>query len=76
MKTTIDNNLRVFQVVTSTGKSVFCNIDELNNVCANLGTHAGYFKIYHFWNNKAQKVSKKDLKSFFEGNQLKQDFNY
>ena len=60
MQTVIYNNCRVYQVVTSTGKQVFCNIDELNNVCANLGTCAGYFKIYHFWNNKAKKVSKKE----------------
>jgi hypothetical protein len=29
----------------------------------------GYFKIYHFWNNKAQKVSKS-----FRRCQFKQDF--
>ena len=76
MQTTINNNLRVYQVITSVGHQVFCNIDELNNVCANLGTHAGYFKIYHFWNNKPQKLSRKALDQMFEGSQLKRDFNY
>ena len=76
MKTTINNNLRVYQVVTSTGKQVFCNIEQLNEVVESLGTHEGYFKIFHFWNNKAQKVSKKDLKLFFEGAQLTQNFYY
>ena len=76
MKVTINNSLRVYQVVTSTGKQAFCNIEDLNQIVKELGTHEGYFKIYHFWNNKAQKVSKKDLKSFFEGSQLKQEFNY
>jgi hypothetical protein len=76
MKTTIDNNLRVYQVLTSTGKQVFCNITELNNVVKELEVREGYFKIYHFWNNKAQKVSKKELKLFFEGSQLTQEFNY
>lgn len=76
MKTTIDNNLRVYQVVTSTGKQSFCNIEQLNEVVEDLGTHAGYFKIFHFWNNKAQKLSKKDLKAMFEGSQLKQEFIY
>jgi len=76
MKTTIDSNCRVYWVVTSTGDQVFCNIDELNNVCANLGTHKGYFKIYHFWNNKPVKLSRKALDEMFEGAQLKRDFNY
>ncbi len=76
MKTTINNSLRVYQVITSIGHQDFCNIDELNNVCSNLGTHAGYFKIYHFWNNKPQKLSRKDLDKMFEGSQLKRDFNY
>lgn len=76
MKVTIDNNCRVYQVVTSTGKQAFCNIEDLNRAVKDLGTNAGYFKIYHFWNNKAKKVSKKDLRSFFEGADLKQEFYY
>jgi len=76
MKTIINNDLRVYQVTTSTGKQAFCNIEQLNEVVQSLDTHTGYFKIFHFWNNKAQKVSKKDLKSFFEGSQLTQNFNY
>jgi hypothetical protein len=76
MITTINNNLRVYQVTTSTGKQAFCNIEQLNEVIKDLQTHAGYFKIFHFWNNKAQKVTKKDLKAFFEGAQLTQNFIY
>jgi hypothetical protein len=76
MNTTINNNLRVYQVVTSTGKQAFCNIEQLNEVVEYLQCRAGYFKIYHFWNNKAVIVSKKDLKSFFEGSQLEQNFIY
>jgi hypothetical protein len=76
MRTVINNNLRVYQVVTSTGKQVFCNIEQLNEVVKELKCIPGYFKIFHFWNNKAKKVSKKDLKAFFEGSQLKQDFFY
>jgi hypothetical protein len=74
MKTTINNDLRVYQVVTSTGKQYFCNIQDLNEICEDM--NPGYFKIYHFWNNKAQKVSKKNLKSFFEGANLVQTFFY
>jgi hypothetical protein len=76
MKTEIDNNLRVYLVVTSTGKSAFCNIENLNQVVKELGCNEGYFKIFHFWNNKQERVSKKDLLSFFEGSQLKQEFFY
>lgn len=78
LKTTllINNSHRVYQVVTSTGKQVFCNIEQLNEVVEWLGAHEGYFKIYHFWNNKAEKVSKKNLKSFFDGAQLVQSFTY
>jgi hypothetical protein len=74
MTTTINNDLRVYQVLTSTGKQYFCNIQDLNEICKDMNT--GYFKIYHFWNNKAEKVSKKDLKLFFEGSQLTQNFFY
>lgn len=76
MKTVINNNLRVYQVVTSTGKQAFCNIEQLNKVVKDLQCIEGYFKIFHFWNNKPQKLSKKDLKAMFEGSQLKQDFFY
>lgn len=76
MTTTINNNLRVYQVKTSTGKQAFCNIEQLNEVVKYLETHPDYFTIYHFWNNKPEKVSKKDLKGFFEGANLKQDFAY
>lgn len=76
MKTTIDNNVRVFQVVTSTGKQAFCNIEGLNNVVSELGTREGYFTIYHFWNNKPKKVSKKYLKELFTANNLELKFTY
>lgn len=74
--TTINNDLRVYHVVTSTGKQWFCNIEDLNRIVKENELRAGYFKIYHFWNNKAERVSKKDLKTFFEGSQLTQEFIY
>jgi len=76
MNTTINNNLRVYQIITSTGKQIFCNIEQMNEAVKFLDCRAGYFKIFHFWNNKAQKLSKKDLKYMFEGSQLKQEFIY
>ena len=74
--TTINNDLRVYHVVTSTGKQWFCNIEDLNRIVKENELRAGYFKTYHFWNNKAERVSKKDLKTFFEGSQLTQEFIY
>jgi len=76
MQTTINNNLRVYQVVTSTGKQIFCNIEQLNEAIDFLECRAAYFVINHFWNNKAKKLSKKDLKAMFEGSQLTQNFIY
>jgi len=76
MKIELDNGQRVFQVVTSVGKQVFCNLHHLNNVIEELETHEGYFKIYHFWDNKAKRVSKKYLKEMFEANGIKMEFIY
>jgi hypothetical protein len=75
MNTIINNDLRVYQVVKHNGKQFFCNIEQLNYI-VNSECKPGYFKIYHFWNNKAKKVSKKDLLAFFEGSQLTQEFKY
>lgn len=72
----IDNGQRVFQVVTSVGKQAFCNLAQLNEVIEALETHEGYFKIYHFWNNKAQRVTKKHLKELFEAHELTPSFHY
>ena len=74
MTTLINNDFRVYQVLTSTGKQYFCNIQDLNEICKDM--HQGYFKIYHFWNNKPVKLSRKALDHMFEGAQLKRNFNY
>jgi hypothetical protein len=76
MKTTINNNLRVYHVTTSTGKQAFCNIEDLNKVVKELDTHQGYFKVSHFWNNKPQRLSRKALDEMFNGSQLTREFNY
>ena len=76
MKTTLDSNYRVYWVVKSSGAQAFCNIDKLNKVVKDMKTRAGYFTIYMFWNNKPKRVTKTDLKKFFEGAHLKQEFDY
>lgn len=76
MKTTIDNNQRGFLITTSTGKTAFCNLSDLNATVKEMDTREDYFSIFHFWNAKPKKVSKKYLREFFEANQLKQEFYY
>lgn len=76
MKTVINNSLRVYQVVTSVGHQFFCNIEDLNEVVRVNELRAGYFKVYHFWNNKQQLLSKKALDAMFEGSQLQRKFDY
>lgn len=75
MTTTINNELRVYQVVTSSGKQFFCNIEQLNYV-VNSECKPNEFKIYHFWNNKPQYLHRKNLDLMFDGAQLKREFNY
>jgi len=76
MKTSIDNNLCVYQVITSTGKQAFCNIEQLNEVVKFYDCRSGYFKIYEYWNNRPQLLSIKNLDAKFEGSQLKREFSY
>jgi len=76
MKTTINNSMRVFQVITSTSAQFFCNLEDLNRVITENQLRAGYFRINHFWNNKPARLTKKGLKNLFEGNQLTQEFEY
>jgi hypothetical protein len=76
MQTVIKNNERVYQIISSLGKSWFCNIEDLNTIVKENTLREGYFKIFHFWDNKPKKVSKKDLKAFFDGANLKQEFYY
>ncbi len=76
MKTTINNSMRVFQVITSTSDQFFCNLEDLNRVISENHLRAGYFRINHFWNNKPARLTKKGLKNLFEGNQLTQEFEY
>lgn len=66
MKTTIDNNTRVLQIVTSTQTQVFCNPKDYKEVAKELNLIEGYYTVYHFWNGKQKKLSKKELKSLVE----------
>jgi hypothetical protein len=74
MTTTINNDLRVYQVINGSNQ-FFCNIDQLNYVIGS-ECQEGNFKIYHFWNFKPQKLNRMTLDLMFEGSQLKREFNY
>ena len=76
MITLINNDLRVFQVVYGIGLSVFCILIDLNKVVKEKNLQLGSFKIYHFWNTKPQRVTKRYLKEMMLANQIKQEFKY
>lgn len=65
MTTTIDNNQRVFQIITSTGKQFFCNLCDINKIITQNGLNEGYYKVLHFWDNKPKIASKKLLNEMF-----------
>ena len=74
MKTTIDNNQRVFQIIDSSGRQYFCNISELNKVVKENNLTEGYYTINYFWNNKPKKATKKFLNEMFEANKIEKLF--
>jgi hypothetical protein len=71
MITTINSNERVFQVVDSWGRGVFCNISELGSVVNEINDDV---TIYHFWNSKREKASKSLLKDMFEASEIIKNF--
>lgn len=74
MKTIIDNNQRVFLVVDSYSRNYFCNLNQLNEVITENSLTEGYYTVYHFWNNKPQKATKKLLTEMFEAQGIKKQF--
>lgn len=76
MITILNNNQRVFQIVSSLGDQYFCNIQELNKVIKDNNLQAGYFTIYSFENIKPKKVHKTSLRILFMGAKIEQEFIY
>jgi hypothetical protein len=71
MKTTIDNNQKVF-VVTRLGfstKNIFCNLSDIPNVLKEFEKNDN-FKVQHYWNFKLKNISKKALNEMFKANQI------
>ena len=74
MKTEIDNNQRVFQVIDSYGRNYFCNLNQLNQVIKENDLREGYYKVFHFWNNKPKRATKKLLTEMFEASGIVKEF--
>ena len=73
---TVNGTFRTFMIVDSHCGNYFCNLQSLSKIVDNNSLKAGYYTIYHFWNNKPKKVSKKYLSELFAANGLKLDFIY
>lgn len=70
MKTVINNYERVFQIVDSFNRSIFCNLKDISTCIDENDLRAGYFKIYHFWDSKQKVVSKKYINEMLVANNL------
>jgi hypothetical protein len=68
MKTTIDNNSRVFMIVRSGffTRSYIVNLEEIPNILKNELEINDSFEISEVFNFKFKKCSKKHLNSMFE----------
>lgn len=75
MTTTINNDLRVFQVISTgwSSRQIFCNIEQLHEAIKSLPANEP-FSVYHFWNNKAKRCSRKYIKEFLEAASLPFDW--
>jgi hypothetical protein len=75
MNTTINNDLRVFQVVSTgwTNRKYFCNLEQLQDCVKQLNDNEPYI-INHFWNNKPKKASRKFIADMLKANNLSFDW--
>lgn len=68
MKTSIDNNQKVFMLTGDMNRSIFCNLRDVPSAFKEFD--GDEIKIYYFWNNKPKRIYKKKLNEWFEGNQI------
>ena len=76
MKTTIDNNQRVFLVkrIGYFTNKAFCNLKDIPAVIAEMCENNDEYIIYEYWNDKFKKCSKKHLNEMFVANQVNLKF--
>lgn len=73
MKTTIDNNQRIFLVTGDYNESFLCNIKELEKCCNEI-QDKGSIKIQHKWNNRFVRCSKKSIRDMLKSLKLNDKF--
>jgi len=73
MKTTIDNNQRVFLITGDFNTSLLCNLKDLE-LCFNTIEDKGSIKIQHKWNNRFIKCSKKSIIDMLKSMKLDHGF--
>lgn len=71
MKTTINNDERVFQIVRMGffTRQYYCNLEDIPNVLADLEPNDKY-KVFENWDYKWKRCSKKHLNEMFAANQI------
>lgn len=67
MKTTINNNQRVFQVTGEDCRQVFCNLNDVKQAVKSFATN---IKVYEFWKCKPKFISINKLNEMLEANKL------
>lgn len=70
MKTTIDNNQRVFLITGDMGQKVFCNLKDIPKALKTFQDKDGV-NIQHLWNYSLKRASKKMLNNMFKGAGMK-----
>lgn len=73
MKTTLNNNERVFLVQNQgfgNRKDIFCNLANIPFILAEYFEPNEDFKIFEYWNRKIKFCSKKHLNEMFKANQV------
>lgn len=70
MKTTINNNQKIFMLTGDMNKSIFCNLKDVPS-SFNSFDNKDDVKIFFFWNNKMKRVYKTKLNTWFKSNQIK-----
>jgi len=48
-KILLNNQIRVFQIITSTNEQFFCNLHHIPSIIKENNLRDGYYKVYHFW---------------------------
>lgn len=72
MKTTINNNQTVFQIISQgwSAKQIFCNLADVPAVITQEFEPEDAFIIYRTWNFRMKKMSKKSMNEMFAANQI------